>query len=356
MSNAGELAAQNIEVPAVQPVQVPFYPGQGGVTVTNTSTGTRVDLATESSFARNVQTLAAGSSAYFQAGPVWCRVTPGQAGSPASATITTQAGLNSLAPTTVTVDGTVVANITGTVVIDANGSTVTIGPGPVSYVNVPDPAAGSDWAYTFPSELRLVGCRAVLTTSAQVGQRIPYLWQVVSADTLPTAEVLFSPHAVPPSVAVVLNAVPGGTPPSGGTPRTVVDGGLTTTLATIYSVPGGGSFRDGQLTLTNTSSASVGVVVHTTDGTVLYQDNALASGTTVVVPVPGLQAGESLSAIATADSAVSYTLAGTESAGAHYVVGFSGLLMPTGSFVGTATGNLQTSDQWSQVQLAFTEN
>ena len=258
-------------------------------------------------------------------------------------------------PGATTIAGTVDATIQNAT-IDVSGSTVVLGPGPVSYVAIPNPSAGSDWAYTLPSELRLVACRAVLTTSATVAQRIPYLWQVVSGDTLPTAEVLFSPHAVPGGTAVVLNGVPNGAPATGATPRIVADGGLTTTLTPIYSVPGGGSFEDGQLSLANTSGASVAVVVHTTDGTVLFQDNAVASGSTVTVPVPGLQAGDTISALANADSAISYVLSGREVAGAHYVVSFSGLLIPAGGFVGTATGNLQAGDQWSGIQLAFTEH
>ena len=155
---------------------------------------------------------------------------------------------------------------------------------------------------------------------------------------------------------MVLNGAPNGAPATGATPRIVADGGLTTVLTPIYSVPGGGSFEDGQLSLANTSGASVAVVVHTTDGTVLFQDNAVASGSTVTVPVPGLQAGDTISALANADSAISYVLSGREVAGAHYVVSFSGLLIPAGGFVGTATGNLQAGDQWSGIQLAFTEH
>ena len=334
MSNAdlGQFRPVEIEVPTVQPCQVPVYPAAGGVTVQNQDpTGlTTVDVSSSPVFATGtVRTLTPGTSAYYPVGPVWCRVTPGQATKPAAAIIIASPGQ-----------------------MTAPNTTFDIAPGEAVYVNLQSPSPGADWVYTLPSPLRLVSARAALTTSSAAGQRLPYLWQVVTGDTQPTAEVLLSPTAIPTGSLVVLNAVPGGTPAARETPRRPVTGTLGTAQATLYTGPTGGWFSAGQLLLDNTSAAAVSVTIEIA-GLAVFQ-GTIASGSAVAVPIPALQAGDVLTGDASAASAVNYTLMGTENADNRRVVSVAGLLMPTGSSVQSATAGLQAADQWSDVQLAFT--
>jgi hypothetical protein len=253
-----------------------------------------------------------------------------------------------------TVAGTVdVSSIAGTVIIDANSSTVTIGPGPVSYVTLPTPSAGADWAYTYPKELRLVGVRAVLTTGSAPGRRYPYLWQVLDGDTLPTSETFLSPDSLGPNETIVCNAIPGGAPSAREDVREPASGGLPTSLATIYTAPPGGYLANPTIFLTNTTGTAV-VVTLVANGTTFF-DESVPANSSVALQVPNLQAATPLEGQATA-SGITYILSGTENGDNRRVCGFSGLLMPTSSSVQSATGGLQSGDQWSSIQLAFTEN
>ena len=116
-----------VEVPTVQPTQLPNLPGNGGVTVTNDDPTYSVDVSIYAAFPANqTQTLQAHQSTMFPAGsPVWARVTPGQSGSPSSVNVSVYPGSPSppqgsvIVPNQVTVNGTVdVSTISGTV--DAN--------------------------------------------------------------------------------------------------------------------------------------------------------------------------------------------------------------------------------------------
>ncbi len=136
-----------VEVPAVQPTQLPNLPGNGGITVTNLDAQFSADVSTWQAFpAGQAQTLAPHQSTIFAEGsPVWARVTPGQAGSPASIELGIWPGAPS-APqgavdvaNEVTINGTVdVGTITGTV--DANITNANI---PVSGTVDVSTAAGS---------------------------------------------------------------------------------------------------------------------------------------------------------------------------------------------------------------------
>ena len=116
-----------VEVPTVQPSQLPNLPGNGGITVTNDDPQYSADLSNYQTFPSNqTQTLGPHQSTIFGEGqPVWARVTPGQAGNPTSVELSVYPGSPS-APqgavdiaNEVTVNGTVdVGTISGTV--DAN--------------------------------------------------------------------------------------------------------------------------------------------------------------------------------------------------------------------------------------------
>ena len=253
-----------------------------------------------------------------------------------------------------TVAGTVDANIQNAT-IDVTGSTVTLGPGPVSYVAIPNPSAGADWAYVLPQTLRLTSVRATLTTSATVAARNPELWQVVNGDTVPTQETILSYDSVLPSWSLVFSSSPGAAPnyraqiaarPFG--PADVGTTGITLvtvaanqyfTEPTLYAMQSGG-----------TAAITLYVDLNGSNlGTVELGINGSAE-----LPLPDLTAGDTITAFTSAGSAV-VTVEGGLVNDDRRVSSFSGLLMPAGSLIESATGNLQPGDQWSDIQLAFTE-
>ena len=119
-----------VEVPTVQPSQLPNLPGNGGITVTNDDPQYSADLSNYPTFPGNqTQTLGPHQSTIFGEGqPVWARVTPGQAGNPTSVELSVYPGSPSAPQGAVDISsGTVdVGTISGTVIIDANGSDVTV--------------------------------------------------------------------------------------------------------------------------------------------------------------------------------------------------------------------------------------
>ena len=223
------------------------------------------------------------------------------------------------------------------------------------FVTPANPAAGSDIAYIIPSgtPMRLVSFRATFTASSQGGRRYPYLWQVVSGDTSPTEETLLTPDSIRVSEQVVCNAVPGGGPGTRSAPRRPVVGTFSTTVTTLYTAPSAGWFSQGSLFVYNSGASSLTVFVQVAGQTVA----AVSVGPTLsaTVPLPELQAGDVLTANTSAGS-VGYTLSGQENADNRRVTNFSGLLLPPGSSIQTATGGLQSGDQWSQINLAFVQS
>ena len=165
-----------IEVPAVQPTQLPNLPGNGGITVTNQDPQFSADVSAWQTFpAGQTQTLAPHQSAIFAEGsPVWARVTPGQAGSPASIELGIWPGSPS-APqgavdvaNEVTVNGTVdVGTVTGTV--DANITNASIpvsGTVDASITNASIPVTGTVDASITNATLDVTGS----TVSIAAGQ------------------------------------------------------------------------------------------------------------------------------------------------------------------------------------------
>lgn len=108
------------EIPAAQAVQLPTPSGASTILVVNQDSTYTVDLAPTNEFvAGQTYTLAAGAPANWPGGqPLWCRVTPGQTGSPSSVLVWAQPD-GSAAPlprVNATIDpGTEPINITGTV-------------------------------------------------------------------------------------------------------------------------------------------------------------------------------------------------------------------------------------------------
>ena len=321
-----------VEVPTVQPTQLPNLPGNGGVTITNQDRFFSVDLSNYPTFpGSQTQTLGPYESTIFGEGePVWARVTPGQIGSPTSVDVSIAPG--SPSPP----QGAVALNIP-------------------SFVTLASPPAGDDLVYVIPgpSPLRLVSFRAVFTASSKSGRRYPYLWQLVAGDTTPTEETLLTPDAIGVSEQVVCNAVPGGGPGTRSTPRRPVVGTFSTTVTTLYTAPSAGWFSQGSLFVYNPGASSLTVFVQVAGQTVA----AVSVGPTLsaTVPLPELQAGDVLTANTSAGS-VGYTLSGQENADNRRVTNFSGLLLPPGSSIQTATGGLQSGDQWSQINLAFVQS
>ena len=236
-------------------------------------------------------------------------------------------------------------------------SSIAVGTSP----NVPvfvapaSPAAGSDIVYTIPSgtPLRLVSFRAVFTTSSQGGRRYPYLWQVVSGDTTPTEETLLTPDSIGLSETVVVDAVPGGGPSTRSTPRRPATGTFSTTVTTLYTAPAGGWFSQGDLFLYNPGSATLTAFVQVAG--VIVAAVSIGPTLSATVPIPELQAGDVLTAN-TSTGSVDYTLSGQENADNRRVSSFSGLLLPPGSYISTATGGLQNGDTWSGINLAFVQS
>jgi hypothetical protein len=336
MSNAdlGQFRPVEIEVPTVQPCQVPVYPAAGGVTVQNEDpTGvTTVDVSSSPVFATGtVRTLTPGTSAYCAVGPVWCRVTPGQATKPAAAIIVASPGQ-----------------------ITAPNTTFNIAPGEAVYVNLPPPSAGADWTYKLPTPLRLVAVRAILTTSTAIVGRQPYLWQVVTGDTLPTMETLLSPDDILPSWTVVLNASMGAKPDIRSDPsaRPASSVAVSTGSSTLYTVPSSSRFNKGVLFATQVGGAGAIVLFVNLNGSTL---GAISLGVNGSAPLtlPDLVSGDVITAN-TSSGTATVTLAGTLQSDNRRVSSLSGLLMPTGSSVQSATAGLQAADQWSDIQLAFT--
>jgi hypothetical protein len=224
-----------------------------------------------------------------------------------------------------------------------------------TFVAPANPAAGNDIIYMVPSgtPLRLVSFRATLTTSSQSGRRYPYLWQVVVNDTTPTEETLLTGDSIGVSQTVVIDAVPGGGPGTRSTPRRPATGTFSTTVTTLYTAPAGGWFSGGSLFLYNPGSATLTAFVQVAGVTVA----AVSIGATLsaMVPIPELQAGDVLTAN-TSTGSVDYTLSGQENADDRRVSSFSGLLLPPGSTIQTATGGLQSGDTWSDINLAFVQS
>lgn len=322
-----------VEVPSVQPAQLPNIPGNGGITVTNNDGTYSADLSIHQSFPPSqTQTLGPHQSIIFSDGsPVWARVTPGQAGNPTGIELGIWPGSPS-AP-----QGAV--NIINT----------------PTYATVASVPAGSDFAYTIPTgaPLRLVSFRATFTASSQSGRRYPYLWQVVAGDTLPTAETLLTPDSIGVSEVIVVDAVPGGLPGTRSGPRRPATGSFGTSVTTLYTAPPGGWFSQGQLFLYNPGASSVTAFVQVAGVNVAAVSIGPTLGATVAIPE--LQAGDVLTAN-TSTGTVDYTLSGQENADNRRVVDFSGLLLPPGSTVQTATGGLQSGDQWTDINLAFVQS
>lgn len=224
-----------------------------------------------------------------------------------------------------------------------------------TYTTVASVAAASDFVYTIPTEtpLRLVAFRATFTASSQSGRRYPYLWQVVAGDTLPTAETLLTPDSIGVSEVIVVDAVPGGAPGTRSGPRRPATGSFGTSVTTLYTAPSGGWLSQGSLFLYNPGSSSVTAFVQVASVTVAAVSIGPTLGATVTIPE--LQAGDVLTATTSAGT-VDYTLSGQENGDTRRVTDFSGLLLPPGSTIQTATGGLQSGDQWTDINLAFVQS
>ena len=225
-----------------------------------------------------------------------------------------------------------------------------------TYTTVASVPAGSDFVYTIPTgtPLRLVAFRAVFTASSQSGRRYPYLWQLVAGDSQPTVETLLTPDSIGLSEQIVMNAEPGGSPLARDTPRRpYATSSLPTALTTLYTGPAGGYLADGLFIIDNPLTTAESVTVEVA-GFAVYQ-GTLGSGTAVSVQLPVLQAGDTLAASASA-AGLYATLSGTENADNRRVSNFEGLLLPPGSTIQTATGGLQSADQWTDINLAFVQS
>ena len=319
----GSLAEVPVTVPTVSP---------GATTVGNelNVTGT-VDVST-----------AAGSTVDVTGSTV--SITAGQV-----VEVTNQAGGS------LTVAGTVDATVQNAT-IDVSGSTVTIGPGLVSYVALADPAAGSDWAYVFSSTLRLTAVRAILTTSSTQGQRLPYLWQVVGGDTLPTEETMLTPDPIVAGEQIVMTAALGAGPITRSMSHVLATGIAPTAAGIVYQPPSPARTRHVRLVLHNTTGAAIDCIVTTGFGSLVAHVTVAVDPTPpTIIDIEPLITGDSISLEASA-TGLNYIVYGTDMIDNRRVTSFTGLLMGAQSSVQSATYGLLAGDQWSDIQLAFTGN
>jgi hypothetical protein len=254
-----------------------------------------------------------------------------------------------------TVAGSVDANISNAT-IDVSGSTVTIGPGLVSYVSLADPAAGSDWAYVFSSTLRLTAVRAILTTSSTQGQRLPYLWQVVGGDTLPTEETMLTPDPIVAGEQIVMTAALGAGPITRSMSHVLATGIAPTAAGIVYQPPSPARTRHVRLVLHNTTGAAIDCIVTTGFGSLVAHVTVAVDPTPpTIIDIEPLITGDSISLEASA-TGLNYIVYGTDMIDNRRVTSFTGLLMGAQSSVQSATHGLLAGDQWSDIQLAFTGN
>ena len=254
-------------------------------------------------------------------------------------------------------------NVTGTVdatvqnaTIDVSGSTVTIGPGLVSYVALADPAAGSDWAYVFSSTLRLTAVRAILTTSSTQGHRLPYLWQVVGGDTLPTEETMLTPDPIVAGEQIVMTAALGAGPITRSMSHVLATGIAPTAAGIVYQPPSPARTRHVRLVLHNTTGAAIDCIVTTGFGSLVAHVTVAVDPTPpTIIDIEPLITGDSISLEASA-TGLNYIVYGTDMIDNRRVTSFTGLLMGAQSSVQSATYGLLAGDQWSDIQLAFTGN
>lgn len=234
--------------------------------------------------------------------------------------------------------------------------TVTIGPGLVSYVALADPAAGSDWAYVFSSTLRLTAVRAILTTSSTQGQRLPYLWQVVGGDTLPTEETMLTPDPIVAGEQIVMTAALGAGPITRSMSHVLATGIAPTAAGIVYQPPSPARTRHVRLVLHNTTGAAIDCIVTTGFGSLVAHVTVAVDPTPpTIIDIEPLITGDSISLEASA-TGLNYIVYGTDMIDNRRVTSFTGLLMGAQSSVQSATYGLLAGDQWSDIQLAFTGN
>ena len=246
-----------VEVPTVQPTQLPNLPGNGGITVTNNSSQFSADVSIFQTFPTGrAQTLAPHQSTIFPEGlPVWARVTPGQPGNPTEVQLGVWPGSPS-APqgavdiaNEITVTGTVdVGTVTGKVTVDVPG-TVDIGTvtGPVTV----ETATGTSLDVTASGTVDVSGVSGTVdvsgsTVSITAGQVVDV--QNAAGGQLTVAGAV--------DVGTVTGTV---TIDANGSDVTVDAVGVGALLATITT--GSGSFvvTPGVNTLLITSGGSIGI-------------------------------------------------------------------------------------------------
>jgi len=320
-----------------QAVQLPNPETSVGTTlVVNNDNENSIDLGPISTFTDPIHnfTLDAGQSINWPGGhTLWARITPGQPSQPVAISIWVQPGAISAPPQKVQLQEN------------------------PTYVIVPDPPAGQDWRYTLSNQGRLIAARAVFTANyTQPGRRNPYLWQVVAGDTQPTEETMLSPYALmeasTSNSAYVLNAVSGlGSQQVRDTPAVPFAYWLPTTSTAIYAAMI--YLREAKFFLVNTTAAAVTYAIALQGND--FANGSLPAGESITLDVPDLPSGYEISVVAGA-SGIWGILSGIENADNRSVIGFEGLLLPPGSSIQSATGNLQSLDQWSDIQLAFTSN
>jgi hypothetical protein len=230
-----------------------------------------------------------------------------------------------------------------------------------TYVIVPDPPAGQDWKYVLPNQSRLVAVRATFTANhTQLERRLPYLWQVVSGDTNPTEETLLSPFALgafgfgvtsTSDITYVINAVSGlGSQQVRDTPVVPYIDWLPSPSGVIYTSVT--YLKEAELFLFNASAgtATYAIALQGND----FANGSLSAGESITLDVPNCVSGAQITAVSSVVAGVWAVLSGTENFDNRSVIGFEGLLLPAGSSIQSATGGLQSLDQWSNIQLAFT--
>lgn len=302
--------------------------------VVNNDNENSIDLGPISTFTDPIHnfTLDAGQSINWPGGhTLWARITPGQPSQPVAISIWVQPGAVSAPPQKVQLQET------------------------PTYIILPDPPAGQDWRYTLSNQNRLVSVRAILTLSSpQAAQRYPYLWQVLSGDTNPTEETMLSPFQITGSdTSFVINAISGlGFPQIRDTPAIHYFAYLPSTSGVMYTATV--YLKEAKLFLVNTTGAAVtyAIALEGLD----FATGSLPAGESTTLDVPNCPLGYQITGVAGTANAILAILSGIENADNRIIMGFQGLLLPAGSTVQSATGNLQTLDQWHDIQLAFTSN